>query len=102
MNKSEQKRYDTLYEKNTLALACQGKADSTIDGYSRSARRVTEYDDCCPDTLTPEDLQAYFASLVQTHSWSTVKLDRNGLTFFYKHVLGREWRYTRLPNRTLR
>ncbi len=30
-------------------------------------------------------------SLIETHSWSTVKLDRCGLQFFYKHVLGKKW-----------
>jgi integrase/recombinase XerD len=31
-----------------------------------------------------------FATLIETHSWSTVKLDLNGLRFFYRHVLARD------------
>lgn len=31
--------------------------------------------------------------MVKSHSWSTVKVDRNGLQFFYKHVLGKHWNW---------
>ena len=41
----------------------------------------------------PEQLEAYFADLVDSHSWSTVKIDRNGLQFFWKHVLKTEWKW---------
>lgn len=30
---------------------------------------------------------------MKPHSWSTVKFDRNGLQFFYKHVLGKQWQW---------
>jgi len=36
-------------------------------------------------------LEAHFNSLVDSHSWSTVTVDRNGLQFFWKYVLKREW-----------
>jgi len=54
-------------------------------------RRVAERFDCCPDNLTQEQLEAHFDALVASHSWSTVKIDRNGLQFFYEHVLKRPW-----------
>lgn len=73
------------------ALRLQGKSNSTIDVYSRAVRRITKHFDRCPDKLSIDDLKSYFASLVKTHSWSTVKSDRNGLQFFYKHVLGKHW-----------
>ena len=31
--------------------------------------------------------------LVKSHSWSTVKVDRNGLQFFFRHVLKRDWQW---------
>ncbi|QIL90505.1 tyrosine-type recombinase/integrase [Microbulbifer sp. SH-1] len=93
MNKAQQKRFDSLYRKHLSALKRQGKADSTIDLYSRAIRRVCEYFDSPPDTLTQEQLEGYFESLISTHSWSTVKVDRNGLQFFYKHVLKRDWQW---------
>ena len=34
--------------------------------------------------------------MVESHSWSTVKVDRNGLQFFYKHVLKRDWSWVEI------
>ncbi len=93
MNKAQQKRFDSLYRKHVNALRRQGKAESTIDVYSRAVRRLTEFFDCPPDILTLEQLEGYSDSLVKTHSWSTVKVDRNGLQFFYQHILKREWQW---------
>ncbi len=93
MHKAQQKRFDSLYRKHLSALKRQGKAEATIDAYSRAIRRVCEYFDCPPDLLTNEQLEAYFESLISTHSWSTVKVDRNGIQFFYKHVLKRDWHW---------
>ena len=61
----------------------QGKADKTIDGYARAIRRLASYFDRCPEQLTQEDLNAYFVDLLQSHSWSTIKVDRNGMAFFW-------------------
>ena len=91
MHTTQQKRYDALYCKHLSALKRQGKAESTIDVYSRAVRRLSDYFDSPPDVLTREQLEAYFESLIATHSWSTVKVDRNGIQFFYKHVLKQEW-----------
>lgn len=93
MKKAQQTRFDSLYRKHLSALKRQGKAQATIDLYSRSIRLISEYFDCCPDHLTSEQLEAYFESLISTHSWSTVKVHRNGIQFFYKHVLKREWNW---------
>jgi len=86
-------RFESLYRKHVSALKRQGKADSTIDVYSRAVRRISEFFDCPPDILTLEQFEAYVEALVQTHSWSTVKIDRNGPQFFYKYVLKKEWNW---------
>ena len=91
MNKAQRKKFDSLYNEHISALQRQGKADNTIDAYSRAVRRITEFFDRCPDRLDQSDLKAYFTALVKSHSWSTVKIDRNGLQFFYKHVLNKKW-----------
>jgi integrase len=96
MNKSEQKRFDELYHKHLRALKLQGMSDKTIDAYSRAVRRISAWFDCCPDRLEPEQLAGYFSELVESHSWSTVKLDRCGLQFFYKHVLERDWQWVKM------
>lgn len=91
MNDAQQSRYQSLYKKHLSALQRQGKAHATIDAYSRAIRRITAFFDRSPDTLNEELLKTYFAELVKTHSWSTVKVDRNGLQFFYSHVLKQKW-----------
>jgi integrase len=65
----------------------------TIDAYSRALRRISQHFDCCPDQLTLEQREEYFSELVESHSWSTVKIDRNGLQFFWKHVLKKDWKW---------
>lgn len=96
MNKSEQRRYDDLYHKHLRALKLRGMSDKTIDAYSRAVRRVAAWFDCCPDRLEAEQLAEYFSALVESHSWSTVKLDRCGLQFFYQHVLERDWQWVEM------
>lgn len=91
MNKAQQTKFESLYQQHVNALRRQGKADTTIDVYSRAVRRIAEYYDTCPDRLTLEQLKEYFNALVKSHSWSTVKVDRNGLQFFYKHIINKEW-----------
>lgn len=91
MTPSEQQKFDQLYQKHLIALKLQGLRPKTVDAYSRAVRRVSDFFDTCPDTLTHDQLQLYFASLVDSHSWSTVKLDCHGLKFFYRHVLERDW-----------
>lgn len=96
MNKAQQKKFDSLYQQHVNALHRQGKAATTIDVYSRALRRITEYFDLCPDRLTLDHLKDYFTALVKSHSWSTVKVDRNGLQFFYKYILNKEWAWVEI------
>lgn len=93
MNQSELNRFDKFYQQQLKTLKLQGKAQKTIESYSRAIRRVRDYFDRCPDQLKPEDLQTYFADLVESHSWSTVKIDRVGLQHFWKFVLKRDWQW---------
>jgi site-specific recombinase XerD len=93
MNTSQTQRYHSLYEPHLINLSLQGKRPSTIDAYSRAVRRITAFFDKTPDTLTTADLKKYFNNLIQTHSWSTIKLDRNGLQFFYRYTLDKQWEW---------
>ena len=99
MERSEQICFDKLYQKHLTTLKLQGKRKSTIELYSRPLRRLATFFDRCPDRLSPEDLKTYFAALVESHSWSTVKTDRNGLQFFWKHVLGKHGTLLKSSNR---
>jgi len=91
MTPSERKHFDTLYERHRRALKLQGKSRKTIDVYARAVRRLAAYFDCSPERLNSAQLEEYFAALVESHSWSTVKVDRNGLQFFWRHILQRDW-----------
>lgn len=93
---SEQKRFDGLYEQHLRALKLHGYSASTIDVYSRAVRRLTEHFDCVPDQLNIDQLTGYFAELVDARSWSLVKIDRNGLQFFWKHILKQDWSWVEI------
>lgn len=84
MTPSEKERFDALYQQHLIQLKLQGKRAKTISVYSLAVRRITEYFDRYPDTLTIEGLRRYFSQLIGQASWSTIKLDRCGLQFLYK------------------
>jgi site-specific recombinase XerD len=96
MNPVETNRFNELYQRHLRLLKLQGKSQKTIDAYARAVRRIVEHFDCCPDQLTLEQREKYFSELVESHSWSTVKIDRNGLQFFWKHVLKRDWQWVNI------
>lgn len=93
MNPSQEQHYNFLYEQHLINLRLQGKRPSTIDAYARAVRRITAFFDKSPDTLSTQELKTYFNQLIQTHSWSTIKLDRNGLQFFYRYTLNKQWEW---------
>lgn len=78
------------------ALTLQGLRPKTVEAYLRTLRRVDGRLQKDLDKLSAEDLKAYFAGLLTTHSWSTVKIDRCALVFFYTHVLEREWQWIKI------
>jgi len=93
MNNTQKKRFDKDYQQLLKCLKLQGKADKTIASYSHAVRRVVNHFDCLPDKLTADNLKDYFAALVETHSWSTVKIDRLGLQFYWRHILKKDWQW---------
>lgn len=96
MKKNEKDRFNELYQQHLRLLKLQGKSQKTIDAYSRAVRRISEYFDCIPDELTLDQREKYFARLVEVRSWSTVKVDRLGLMFFWKHVLKSDWEWVNI------
>ena len=93
MNIEEQSQFDKDYKRHVKLLKLQGKAEKTVKAYSHAVRRVSQHFDCHLDELTPEQLQDHFAQLVETHSWSTVKIERIGLQFFWRHILKKDWQW---------
>ena len=77
-------KLNVKHEKLARALKLQGMADSTIKCYLRGFRRVCEYFNRLPDYLLVSEFEQYFADLIDTHSWSTVKIDLNALRRYWK------------------
>ena len=68
MNKSDEIKFNKSYQQLLQALKLQGKADKTIDAYSRAVRRVVQHFDCLPEALTEDNLKDYFSALVKVPS----------------------------------
>jgi site-specific recombinase XerD len=79
------------YETHLKHLRLKGLQPKTIEAYGRAIRRIGGYFDGQIEDLSEEQLVDYFTNLLDTHSWSAVKLDLYGLKFFYAHVLRKPW-----------
>lgn len=90
-NMPKDPQFKEYYHKHLKCLKLTGMQPKTIDAYSRAIRRIGNYFNCRIDNLTSDQLIDYFDELLESHSWSTVKLDLYGLKFFYSRVLNRTW-----------
>lgn len=83
--------FDQNYQTLLKRLKLNGLQPKTIEAYSRAVRRAGERFAFQIDALTEQQLTDYFAELLVSYSWSTVKLDLYGLKFYYEHVLHQPW-----------
>jgi len=81
--------FDQHYQTHLKHLKLKGLQPKTIDAYSRTIRRMSDYFDHRTCNLSPAQLTDYFIGLVSTLSWSAVKLDRYGFKFYTQHVMGK-------------
>jgi site-specific recombinase XerD len=79
------------YQTHLKHLKLKGLQPKTIDAYARAIRRIGAYFDHRIEDLSEQQLTDYFSDLLDSHSWSAVKLDLYGLKFFYTHVLHKPW-----------
>ena len=84
-------QFNEYYTKHCKYLKLKGLQPKTIEAYARAIRRIGNYFDTQLDHLTSDQLLDYFNDLLQSHSWSTVKLDLYGLKFFYTNVFRKTW-----------
>jgi site-specific recombinase XerD len=91
MNPSTQAEFDQRYQTHLKHLKLKGLQPKTIDAYSRTIRRMGDYFDYAIGNLSPAQLTDYFSDLIESHSWSAVKLDLYGFKFYTQHVLGKPW-----------
>jgi len=75
-------QFNKYYTKHCKYLKLKGLQPKTIDAYTRALRRIGNYFDGRLDNLTSDQLLDYFHELLDSHSWSAVKLDLYGLKFF--------------------
>jgi site-specific recombinase XerD len=79
------------YDTHLKHLRLKGLQPKTIEAYARAIRRIGAYFDHQIDDLSETQLTDYFTDLLESHSWSAVKLDLYGLKFYYTHVLRKPW-----------
>jgi len=91
MKTLSQSSFNKNYQTHLKHLRVKGLQPKTIQAYSRAIRRIGDYFDHQINNLSEQQLLDYFSNLLDTHSWSTVKLDLYGLKFFYTHVLHKRW-----------
>lgn len=84
-------QFNKYYHKHQKCLKLAGLQPKTVEAYARAIRRIGNYFDCKIDNLTTDQLIDYFHELLESHSWSAVKLDLYGLKFFYSRVLKKTW-----------
>jgi site-specific recombinase XerD len=74
------------YQTHLKHLKLKGLQPKTIEAYSRAMRRIGVYINDQVNDLSASQLTDYFSDLLESHSWSSVKLDLYGLKFFYTYV----------------
>jgi integrase/recombinase XerD len=79
------------YQTHLKHLKLKGLQPKTIEAYARGIRRIGEYFGADIDALSEQQLTDYFTDLLESHSWSSVKLDLYALKFYYTHVLHKPW-----------
>ncbi len=83
--------FDRQYQTHLKHLKLKGLQPKTIDAYARAIRRLGGYFSNQIDDLSEAQLTDYFSDLIESHSWSAVKLDLYGLKFYTTHVLHKLW-----------
>jgi site-specific recombinase XerD len=85
------KQFNQNYQTHLKHLKLKGLQPKTIEAYARAMRRIGSYFHNNVNDLSEAQLTDYFSDLLESHSWSSVKLDLYGLKFFYTYVLNKPW-----------
>lgn len=91
MQSASEKEFKHQYQAHLKHLKLKGLQPKTIEAYARAIRRIGARFDHRIDELSEQQLTDYFTELLQSHSWSAVKLDLYGLKFYYTYVLRKPW-----------
>ena len=91
MTSSSESNFKQNYKTHLKHLKLKGLQPKTIEAYARGIRRIGQYFDEHIDDLSEQQLTDYFTDWLESHSWSSVKLDLYSLKFYYTHVLRKPW-----------
>ncbi len=91
MKPASEANFKRNYQTHLKHLKLKGLQPKTIEAYARAIRRIGAYFDHQINDLSEQQLTDYFSDLLNSHSWSAVKLDLYGLKFYYTHVLHKAW-----------
>jgi len=91
MESASEQEFKRQYQSHLKHLKLKGMQPKTIDAYARALRRIGARFEYHIDDLSEPQLTDYFTELLQSHSWSAVKLDLYGLKFYYTYVLRKPW-----------
>lgn len=83
--------FNSQYDAHLKRLRLKHYQPKTIEAYARAVRRIGGQFDYQVDAPSEAGLVDYFSALLDTHSWSALKLDVYGLKFFYGQVLDKPW-----------
>ncbi|HEY8157738.1 MAG TPA: site-specific integrase [Methylobacter sp.] len=88
---SSETEFKQNYQTHLKYIKLKGLQPKTIEAYSGAMRRMGVYFNEQINDLSESQLTDYFSDLLESHSWSSVKLDLYGLKFFYAYVLNKPW-----------
>lgn len=90
-NAAHKRKFELSYEQHLKHLKLKGLRPKTIEAYARAIRRIGEHFDFRIHSLSEQQLTDYFCALLESHSWTTTKVEFYGLKFFYVYVLRKPW-----------
>ena len=75
-------------------LQVNGKAERTIQAYTRAVRQLKDFFQKQPDFITEQELEDYFLYRRNESNWApkTLNLCYVGIRFYYRVVLDRDWK----------
>ena len=75
-------------------LQINGKAERTIQAYTRAVRQLKDFFQKQPDLITEQELEDYFLYRRNESNWApkTLNLCYVGIRFYYRVVLDRDWK----------
>jgi integrase/recombinase XerD len=80
-------------ERMNQTLQLNGKSERTRDAYIRTVRMLANFYGKTPDTISEEELRAYFLHRKNVSLWSpkTMRICYCGIRFFFTNVLQHNW-----------